>query len=345
MTDRPPAPKLSDERRAAMRSVLLEHARETERAPRRRRWRLPVLIPVFVIAIAGGAGAAAGLFSGELEDPTGVACYRAADLNVAHEYVNVSWEADEARAQREATELCAPYWERGAFGDGERVPPLIACVHQGRTVVFPGGRGTCAKLGLKAIAAETFRSQARQRRAFQQAFSDLGLGTCSRPPAVREKALAIIERTGMTGWTVRVEGDQRCVAFVEGDFGKREIRIIGDPDHEFVTMGGFIVSATITDAEEITREEFEQHARENERRACSEEATSVISNILSCRMAKADGTRCVSVQVTRTAITPFLEEELGPGARVVIDGEGDCLTGFEFRDPEGEVVLSAAERP
>ena len=53
--------------------------------------------------------------------------------------------------------------------------------------------------------------------------------------------------------------------------------------------------------------------------------------------------RCMSVKVARAAVQPFLEKELGPGAKVVVEGKGDCLTGFAIRDPEGEVVLYAAK--
>jgi hypothetical protein len=341
---KPPEPRLDPERRAAMRATLVEHARAEERAPRRRRWRLPLLIPVFVVAAAGGAAAAAGLFSGEIKDPDVVACYRAADLGAEHELV----VTDVQTGERTATDLCAPYWRRGAFGDGGSVPPLIACARDAQTIVVPGGRQACAKLGLQAIAAETFQSQARRRAAFQKGLDTIDLSVCRSPEAVRRRLLEVLERNRMAGWSVRIDTGDRCVNYLQGSYDRREIRITNDDDEGMIVdessfgMGGSAGDEAAT--KEITPEEVDDRSRAAIRRACSEEARSALSDVLSCLGAKGQR-ECVKVELAVAAAQPLLAKELGPGAKVLVRGEGPCLLGWEIDDATGEVFLDAGDAP
>jgi hypothetical protein len=330
------------DRRDAIRQVLMEKARADERAGRRgaRRWRLGLLVPVFAIVIAGGAAAAAGWFTGELDDPQAVVCFAAADLGSRSEYVDTDFSSVEGEqpGDQTATALCAPYWRRGVFGDGKEVPPLIACVKNRQTAVLPGTRGTCAALGLEAVSAKTFTSQARRRAAFESGIDGLGLKACSKPADVRRQLLGLLERTGMAGWKVRVDGDPKCVAMVGGSYDKRELTISGDEDAEY---DSFAVSAPIG-GRPISQKEFREIAKRNIRRACEQAEGPPTDRVLGCLMARVGlGGPCVKVEFARAAVEPLVEDELGPRSRVVVKGSGKCFTGYEVNSALGELRLFA----
>lgn len=341
--DRPPTPApLAPERREQIRGVLMDTARSDERAGRRgaRRLRLAMLVPIFAVVIAGGAAAAAGWFSGDLDDPHSVVCFAAADLGARSEYVGTDFTADEGErpGDQAATSLCAPYWRRGVFGGGENVPPLIACVRDRQTAVLPGTKGTCASLGLQAVSAETFKSQAKRRAAFESGIDELGLEECSKPDDVRQRLLALLERTGMAGWTVRVDGKPRCVALVGGSYDKRELTISGDEDAEF---DSFAVSAPVQGVP-VSEARLKQLQKENARRACGDEGGTGMSKLLTCLMARSEASgRCLDIDIARTALTPLVEAELGPRSRVIVKDTGKCVTGYAIESALGEIRLFA----
>jgi hypothetical protein len=153
----------------------------------------------------------------------------------------------------------------------------------------------------------------------------------------------------MEGWKVELRTDAACVRTVSASFDAREV-VLSDDEDAVIPIGdeGFTVSggAGELETEEISPKEYEEQQREHERRACRQQANSGISNILSCIDGKRRvGRKCPSAKVAKAAVDPLVESELGRGAKVVIEGEGDCFTGWSIDRPSGEVRLDATSKP
>ena len=76
----------------------------------------------------------------ETEENAATGCYRDASLN-----------ADTAAPGGAGTplEICDRFWNETGFVGEKRPSQLVACEGRGATSVFPGGPGTCEKLGLR----------------------------------------------------------------------------------------------------------------------------------------------------------------------------------------------------
>ena len=101
-------------------------------------------------------------------DRTQARCYTVASL-ASDRYVAIAEASDSiSRAEvRNALDVCAALYRQGILQIGHRVdysvhsrarypvPPLTACTLPGGVAaVFPGSSGTCAKLGIPAVAGQ-----------------------------------------------------------------------------------------------------------------------------------------------------------------------------------------------
>ena len=157
-------PALPARRRRAARLQLEEVVRRSARTPRRRP---PVVIAaaIAIVLISTGAAAFAVATSAPVTNKQVARCFTVADKSG---YSNTAAVADKPGTQgqvKNARALCAWLYRKGYLKKGAKqfirhpkrgthpVPHLVTCTwRDGSAAVFPGGRGTCARLGLPAAA-------------------------------------------------------------------------------------------------------------------------------------------------------------------------------------------------
>lgn len=119
--------------------------------------------------VIGGASVGTAAALGTFSTPTnlgGAHCYATADLHDDSNYINFALAAPPGQGLADsaaaAVEICSRDWLAGRFhptdpkitesdasGAAHAVPPLVVCVlESGQVGVFPGGNGTCERLGL-----------------------------------------------------------------------------------------------------------------------------------------------------------------------------------------------------
>lgn len=140
--------------------------RELRGAKRRGRRALRGLMIVPGVAVLGvGAAWAAGVFDHRITQPETVECYAAPSLSAKHTpaYLDQSTELPSPQAQ------CAPFFARGYLAADRRVPPLRACLGDGRVSVFPATDDeVCRRLRLEPLPASVYRAETtRILRAFR----------------------------------------------------------------------------------------------------------------------------------------------------------------------------------
>ena len=89
--------------------------------------------------------------------------------------------------------MCADLWTRGVLGNGGKPPRLEACVHRGRTTVFPGPPGTCVALAMRPVTGFT-REQARMVAYFDRIAALLR--RCGDPDEIARRLEVIVRRSG-----------------------------------------------------------------------------------------------------------------------------------------------------
>jgi hypothetical protein len=156
----------------------------------RRRW-----IAAGVASLAMLSTAAFAVIRTErASDPTGIVCYRNADV-----------DSDRAglAANVDPVAACVQHWDQ-EWSQGTAVPPLVACVNDGGVVaVFPGADGICAKLGL----AELARGQTDEQSAVVALQDDLAAvftADCYRQRPAIARAQELLKDSGLEGWTVQL---------------------------------------------------------------------------------------------------------------------------------------------
>lgn len=356
LPDRRPLPA---GRRAQLRSHL-ESEISARRRRTRRRTRPLVLIPAILVVGAGGA-VAAGIFDTKLDDPEQVACYAQADLGARVEFIDTDFSEapGERSGDRDATELCAPLWRRKVFSNDGNVPSLVTCVGERTARVFPGGPGTCKRLGLIALRPDDFRTQAQRRADFQRGIDELGLTRCTSPRVVRERLQRLLEKSAMAGWTIRERENVKCVALVAGSFAERELTISGkEDDQPYASADDFFGVSGPIGAEEISPAQVRAKQRKTARRYCEgggdgDTPTLRVQNALQCLQARAHlkeklfkaGDYCPPFAVALEVARTLTRRELGTDWRVVTERGDDskgplrCLTGFESDDTFKEITL------
>lgn len=185
-------------RRRALEDELGSSRRSLRRLPRRR---LAVAL-VALIALAGSAAWAAGVFSAkEISFQAGVGCYNEARLHGSRLSVTIFHAAADPVAK------CEKYWREGVIDTGlrrlgregkidyppARYPPhLVACANPGSGIaVFPGSDGVCQKLGLEPLPAdyegpgrEAARAYTAWNRILARRFQVIKPGNCPHEDGV-----------------------------------------------------------------------------------------------------------------------------------------------------------------
>jgi hypothetical protein len=194
---------------------------ELERAiaARRRRVRRRIGIGALSFAVAAtGVAAASGVFNTpEQLAGTSVGCYDRASLDA-----NVSVLSTGADTP---VDTC-----RRVLGvDG----PLVACAN-GAVAVFPGGPGTCERLGLEPLPPEYDAARAKVL-AFADAVRAIETSEeCVPPRELARRVQALLDRSGWTGWKtwLRLDLDRGPCGSVTGVGGDGSRTIEGALDTE-----------------------------------------------------------------------------------------------------------------
>ncbi|MGH9074347.1 MAG: hypothetical protein ACRDZQ_09555 [Acidimicrobiales bacterium] len=159
--DQLPRPRaMHPERRQAARHQLEDVV--GGRAPRRPWWRSGVAVAIGVAAIMVGGAASWYVASRPVTDKSLAYCYTAPSLGAGRGAV-ASVRPGKTNSQVDnPISACAALWHEGFYVPGvdhlvhldhptptHPVPPLVVCTLPGGAAgVFPGGPGTCARLGL-----------------------------------------------------------------------------------------------------------------------------------------------------------------------------------------------------
>jgi hypothetical protein len=162
-------------------------------ASRRRRMRRRITLGALGFAVAAtGVAAASGVLwnSPEQLASTGIACYEKPTFDVG---ASVLSTGDETPLQ-----TCRRVLKTDA--------PLVACAGEG-VHVFPGGPGTCRKLGLRPLPAAYTTARAKVV-ALERAVTEIERSGCVPIDEFARRVQALLDRTpGWEGWKVDVRED------------------------------------------------------------------------------------------------------------------------------------------
>jgi hypothetical protein len=158
-------PVLPARRRKAARQQLEQVVAQSARS-RARRQPLAIVAATAIVVLSTGAAAAGVVAYHAVTDQAQARCFTVDDIT-SHDYTQIT-EASKPltkAAVDNARGTCEELFRIGVLRKGyppgrlvrrpghHRVPKLVVCVWTDQTAaVFPGGRGTCAKLGLPAAA-------------------------------------------------------------------------------------------------------------------------------------------------------------------------------------------------
>jgi hypothetical protein len=200
-------------------------------ATRRRRIRRRLTLGVLGFAVvASGAAAATGVFSASPDElaTSGIGCYAKADLEHSDVTVLTVDAPDPVEACRR---------KAGMSG------PLVACAGAA-VAVFPGGPGTCEKLGLPPLGAEYHAARAKVLRLQRKIAALEAPNDCWRPKELAARVQALLERMpAWRGYRTRVAdpmGDGPCGMVTHSDgMGGRSIDATVNPDElEVIVISG-----------------------------------------------------------------------------------------------------------
>jgi hypothetical protein len=156
----------------------------------RRRWMLGLGVGAMVVATA----AFALVRREHATNPTGIACYAAANLDAEIAVVGPSLDPITS---------CATAWSDGTLSSAG-APQLTACVTEtGVVAVFPGDVAVCSKLGLAELDPE--RNDEQQAVVeLQERMASVYSGACLRQPDALATAQRLLDESGLTGWKVQL---------------------------------------------------------------------------------------------------------------------------------------------
>jgi hypothetical protein len=167
---------------------------ELERAIAARRRRVRRRIGLGALSftlLATGVAAASGVFSTpEQLAANGVACYDRADPDGGATVLSTG--------QHSPVETCRQVLKT------ER--PLVACAGDA-VLVFPGGPGTCERLGFEPLPAEYTTARARVLALERELAAVEDTADCVPLEAFAKRAQQALDRLGWTGWRVEVRDD------------------------------------------------------------------------------------------------------------------------------------------
>lgn len=231
-------------RRRSLEDELGSSRRSLRRPPRRR---LAVAL-VALVALAGGAAWAAGVFSAkEISFQAGVGCYSEARLHGSRLSVTIFHSAADPVAK------CEKYWREGAIDTGLRrlgregkidyppahhPPHLVACANPGSGIsVFPGSDGVCEKLGMEPLPAdydgpgrEAARAYTAWNRILARRFQGIKPGGCLSPEPIADKVRGLLAAHGYPDVAVRISTEGPCAKSVESR--GRAIEVLTTSPHE-----------------------------------------------------------------------------------------------------------------
>jgi hypothetical protein len=167
---------------------------ERKIAARRGRLRRRIVIGGLGFAIAAtGIAAASGVLSGSPEQlaSNAVGCYESADFGRSG--AGIVSTGDET-----PIETCRRVLKT------ER--PLVACAGE-YVLVFPGGPGTCERLGFKPLPPEYTTARARVLELERELAALEASADCVPLDEFAERAQAVLDRLGWAGWRARVRDD------------------------------------------------------------------------------------------------------------------------------------------
>ena len=200
-----------------------------DRAARRRRRRLALVLVPAVLAVLAVTGFTTYALSREPSHLESVGCFETAELDGNIAIVNADG--------RGARAICAELWRQGDMGPEPAPKSLAACVLEtGAVGVFPSsGNDTCEQLGL-ADLPPTYAAEAERFAALRDAIAaELGAsyGSTERDPkCLREdEAHALARREldarGYEDWSIDVIGsgfaESSCAAVGLGFDGERKV--------------------------------------------------------------------------------------------------------------------------
>jgi hypothetical protein len=157
-------PALPDRRRKAAR-LQLEQIVAGSAKRRRRAKPAAIMAGTAAIVLATGAAAIAAAVYQPVTDKTTARCFTVADTSGFATEIAVPGKPGTKGAVQNARDICAALYRQGLLTRGAQrvnprhskgnhpVPALQVCTWtDGTAAVFPGPRGTCAKLNLPAAA-------------------------------------------------------------------------------------------------------------------------------------------------------------------------------------------------
>lgn len=167
--------------------------------PPRRARRSRLLVPIVAAAAVLSMGFTVYALTRNVTEPSGIGCYAEADTGAKTVVVGADGQSPVA--------VCEAVWAGGAFGPGEMMPPLAACVlSTGAVGVFPGGPETCAGLDLSPLDAATYPGEVGHFIAFRTALVDrFRAAGCLNEQAATDTVREEFTTRGLSGWTVATE--------------------------------------------------------------------------------------------------------------------------------------------
>lgn len=212
MSEIPFVKLLGDQLDVAARRTASEQARSHRR---RRRFGVLALTGALVIS---GSGVATGLFSGSVEKQatTALACYSTADAK----FDSVIYDAEPAISelgQLSSVELCRrelalAHHARELRGAHHALAELVACSRGDTVAVIPGrDAGDCTTAGFRPLSPSYARARARTARLGRGLVRLERGADCVAPADLARRTQALLDKSGWTGWTVKVGSDRQAV--------------------------------------------------------------------------------------------------------------------------------------
>lgn len=163
---------------------------------RGRRWAAAVTVGALVAA----GGAVAAWWAAEPSDTSTVACWSDPSPDPA---VVIALLADTAVTP---VHQCEQLWASGTFGDGD-VPALQACVTDaGIVAVMPAGSRSCSDLGLVDAVLPAAGRVDEGAQVANMISDQYPRGCITAPDDAAAVIDDLLDRAGVSGWTVRVAG-------------------------------------------------------------------------------------------------------------------------------------------
>jgi hypothetical protein len=211
---------------------LVRELNISDRAARRRKRRIALVLVPAIIVLLGLTGFTTYALTREPTHFESLACYETADVNGNITVVDTDG--------RDPVAICAELWRDGVMGQGPAPESLAACVLEtGPVGVFPSsGEDTCERLGL-ADVPPTYTAQSQRSAELRDALRAAVDFKCLPEEEARAAATQVLARLEFAGWQVEVDA---------GD-GAARPRAVTTIDHERKTVVLIMLDDDGTDCE------------------------------------------------------------------------------------------------